>query len=144
MSRLLSALALLALVCACVIDPIGPSGARSSPGSSGIAIALPPVKPPPPTLTAISPSSAAPGTSVTVVLTGTNFQQNGTNVTIDGSGVSIVAFSVTSATEMTASVTVAFSATAGAHQMKLTTSGGTSETKTFEVTQTSSGLPRSQ
>ena len=94
---------------------------------------MPTLQAPPPTLTAISPSSAAPGASLTVVLTGSNFRQYDANPTIDGKGVTIIAFSVKSATEMTVGLTIAPAAAAGERHLKVTTSGGTTEALTFEV-----------
>ena len=131
MSTRLLALVLSPLVCGCVAMPGMPSVSGS--GSSGSSFRVPALQPPPPTLTAISPSSAAPGAFVTVILTGTNFRQFDTNVTIDGKGISIMAFSVQSATEMTTGVTVDPKAVAGEHKLKVTTSGGTTEALTFAV-----------
>ena len=125
-------LVLSPLIGACTMMPLGPSFSGSS-SSSGTSFRVPTLQPPPPTLTAISPSSVAPGTAITVVFTGTNFRQFDTRVTIDGKGIMTTAFSVTSATEMTALVTVEPKTPAGEHQVRLATSGGTTEPQTFAV-----------
>jgi hypothetical protein len=64
---------------------------------------------PPPTLTSISPSSGVRGSSVTVTFKGTNFdtKPGNTNVAADDAGLSVGQVNVTSATSLTAVVTVA-------------------------------------
>ncbi len=90
-------------------------------------------KPAAPTLAAISPSSATPGSALTATFSGTNFRQFDTFVAIDGGGVVVNSLSVKSPTEIAADITVAVTATAGPRHIRLTTSGGTTEAQVFVV-----------
>lgn len=86
-----------------------------------------------PTLSSVAPNSGAPGTSVNVTLTGTNFVA-GATVAVSGSGVTASGVTVVSATQITASVTIGASAAAGAHNLTVTTGAGTSGAVPFTVT----------
>ena len=90
---------------------------------------------PPPTLTSIKPSSGVRGTSVTVTFTGTNFdtKPGNTSVSADDSGLSVSQVSVTSATSLTAVVTVGANETLGSHGLKVATSSGSSGPASFSV-----------
>ena len=86
----------------------------------------------PPTLTSISPSSGARGTTIAVALSGTNLA-NASAVTVSGTGVSC---SVTSSTanSVAASCTIAGTAATGTRTVNVTTPGGTSGNVNFTVT----------
>jgi sugar lactone lactonase YvrE len=86
-----------------------------------------------PTLTSISPNSGAQGTAVPVTLTGTGFI-SGATVSISNAGVAVSNVSVVSATQITATFTIAATATLGAANVTVTTSGGTSNAVTFTIT----------
>lgn len=77
-----------------------------------------------PTL-AISPSNAMPGSTLSVNLFGdfTHFAAGTTTAVIDGQGVTISKFKVTSLVSATATFTVAATALAGGHTVTLTTTG---------------------
>ncbi len=90
-----------------------------------------------PTLTSVSPNSGAQGTTVPVTLTGTNFI-SGATVNTNNNGVSVSSVSVLSATQITATFTIAGNATPGPTNVTVTTTGGTSNAVTFTIT---SGAP---
>jgi hypothetical protein len=85
-----------------------------------------------PTLTSVSPSSGAPGASVPVTLTGTNFVSPVT-VNIPGSGVTAGSASVVSSTQITTTFNISSGATLGGYTVSVTTINGTSGTATFTV-----------
>ena len=89
------------------------------------------VLPPAPTLSGIDPTSGTQGTITGVALTGANFV---TGLTING-GTDITArsISILSPTRATASLVIAAGAAMGAHDLTVTTSGGTSEVLSFVV-----------
>jgi hypothetical protein len=89
------------------------------------------VNPGPPTLTAISPNSGAPGATVPVTLTGTNFVK-GATVAVSGTGVTASAVTLVNATQLTATFTLAAGST-GAHNVTVTTPSGTTATVPFTV-----------
>jgi sugar lactone lactonase YvrE len=90
---------------------------------------------PPPTLTSINPSSGVRGASVTVTFTGTNFDTHpgNTSVSADDAGLTVSQVSVTSATSLTAVVTVGANETLGSHGLKVATSSGSSGPVSFTV-----------
>ncbi|HEY2384210.1 MAG TPA: IPT/TIG domain-containing protein [Terriglobia bacterium] len=98
-------------------------------------------KPIPPTLTAITPPTGAPGTQVTVTLTGTGFAGNGTPgcqtgaaaVSAGGSGITVSGITVSSDTSLTANFAIAASGSLGAHAITVGTDGGASNAATFMV-----------
>ncbi|PYS28222.1 MAG: hypothetical protein DMG11_13505 [Acidobacteria bacterium] len=73
-------------------------------------------------ITAVSPSMGRQGDTVTVAITGqfTHFAQGTTQVDF-GSGVSVAALAVNSATSMMAQLTISSTATVGSHQVAVTT-----------------------
>jgi len=76
-----------------------------------------------PTLTSVTPSSGARGETVNVTLTGTNL--TGTSaVTVSGSGVAVSNIAVVNDTTVTATFTIARSATLGQRNVSLTAPGG--------------------
>src|SRR5439155_1107087 len=86
-----------------------------------------------PTLSSITPSSGTTDSTVTVTLIGANFVSNGTTVLVSGSGVTVGATNITSATSFTTSLTIASNAAVGARTVTVMTSGGTSNGLTFNV-----------
>jgi hypothetical protein len=85
-----------------------------------------------PTLTSISPNSGAQGATVPVTLTGTNFV-SGATVSVSNTGVTVTNVTVVSATQITATFTIAASATPGAANVTVTTAGGTSGAVSFAI-----------
>jgi hypothetical protein len=90
------------------------------------------VNPPAPTLSAIAPASGIQGSTVPVTLTGTNFV-SGATVAVNNPGIAVSAVTVVSATQITATFTIAANAGLGAANVTVTTSGGTSAAAVFTV-----------
>jgi hypothetical protein len=88
--------------------------------------------PPPPTLTGISPTSGAHGTTVTVTLTGTNFTTAGTSINISGGGVTATITSATS-TQLVANFVITSGAALTQRTVNVTTPRGTTGNRTFTV-----------
>ena len=86
----------------------------------------------PPTLTSISPNNSVQGQSVPVTLTGTNFVA-GATIGLSGAGITVSNTTVASATQITATFTIAANAATGAQNITVTTSGGTSGAQPFTV-----------
>src|SRR6202045_256463 len=86
----------------------------------------------PPTLTSISPNSGVQGQGVAITLTGTNFVA-GATVGVSGAGITVSNTTVASATQITATFTIAGNAATGAQNITVTTSGGTSGAQPFTV-----------
>ena len=86
-----------------------------------------------PTLASIAPNSsttAQRGTTVAVTLTGTNL--TGGTINISGAGVTVSGTPVVTATQITANFAISSGAgNTGAHNVTVTTSGGTSNAVTF-------------
>ena len=100
--------------------------------------------PPPagaPTLTSLAPNQGAPGTTVPVTLTGTNFVVGATTVTVNSGGVTASNVVVASTTTLTADIVIEPAAVTGAHTVTVTTAGGTSGTQTFTVGPPPPGAP---
>jgi hypothetical protein len=89
------------------------------------------IVPPAPTFSGIDPTFGIQGTTMGVTLTGTNFV---TGLTING-GTDITArsISIISPTRATATLAIAAGSALGAHDLTVTTSGGTSEVVSFVV-----------
>ena len=85
-----------------------------------------------PVLSSLSPASATVGSSLNVSLSGTGFTP-GATVSLSGTGVSASNISVVSATQITATFTIAGTAPAGAHNVMVITSSGTSNAAAFTV-----------
>jgi parallel beta-helix repeat protein len=89
---------------------------------------------PPPALSSIAPASsttAQRGSSIPVTLTGTGLN-GATAVSMSGSGVAVVSFTVDSDTQITATFEISSGGgNRGAKDVSVTTSGGTSNTVTF-------------
>lgn len=97
--------------------------------------------PPAPTLASITPATGAPGTQVTVTLTGSGFagnatpgcQTSATTVSVGGSGITVGGVSVGSDTSLTANFTIAATGALGVHQVTVETDGGNSSPASFTV-----------
>jgi hypothetical protein len=87
---------------------------------------------PAPTISAISPTQQARGTTFTLTITGTNLSQT-TSVNFNKSTGITVSNVVANATQVTATITISASATATVRQVSVTTPGGTSNSKSFTV-----------
>jgi phosphatidylinositol-3-phosphatase len=85
-----------------------------------------------PTLTSVTPSSGARGTSVNVTLTGTNFT-SASQVRLQGSGLTQTNIVVVSPTKITATYNISSGALTGAHNTWIVTSAGSSNILTFTV-----------
>jgi hypothetical protein len=96
--------------------------------SASLSVTLSPA----PTLTSISPNSGLQGAAVPVTLTGANFI-SGATVSTTNSGVTVSNVTVVSATQITATFTIASNAAPGAANVTVLTSGGTSSPVTFTV-----------
>jgi hypothetical protein len=86
----------------------------------------------PPTLTALSPNRGPRGTATKVTLTGTNFVTGQSTLNISGASVVASNVVVVSSTKITASLTPAVNAT-GTAQITVTTPGGTTSAKPFDI-----------
>jgi hypothetical protein len=78
-----------------------------------------------PTVSGISPSSGKRGTTLNVVLTGSNYLNGEIIVAISGGGVTVNSVTVNSATQLTANITIAPSASATFRNVSVTNSYGT-------------------
>jgi hypothetical protein len=85
-----------------------------------------------PTLTSVSPTSGVQGAAVPVTLTGTNFVA-GATVAVSNPGITVGSVTVVSATQITATFTIAANAAPGAANVTVTTSAGTSAQVVFTV-----------
>jgi len=93
------------------------------------------VAPPAPTLTSIAPSSELRGTSVSVLLTGTNFVTGSTVVvTPAATGFTISGVTVTSPTTITATFATTTAAAIGSVNIEVVTPAGASNTLPFAIT----------
>jgi F5/8 type C domain-containing protein len=84
---------------------------------------------------AVSPTSAAQGTSATLTVTGTNtnFVSGTTTVSFSGTGITVGTITVSSATSLTVAITIGSTASTGARTMTVTT-GSEAPTASFTVT----------
>ena len=85
-----------------------------------------------PGLSAINPAAGTAGSSVAVTLTGTNFAP-GMNLAISGEGVNASNLTVVSATEITATLSIAAGADAGTHSVTVTSGAAVSSAVTIQV-----------
>jgi len=89
------------------------------------------VNPPVPTLSSVTPPSGAQGANVNVTLAGTGFLSG---MTVNaGAGITVTNVNVVSALSATATFAIASSATTGARNVTVMTTGGTSGAATFTV-----------
>jgi len=105
----------------------------STPGGVTNPVTFTVIMPPAPTLTSISPTSGARGTSVTVTFTGTNLT-GAFAVTGVGALIPVTNLTVVSPTTVTATLNISRAAPLGIRNLGLTTPGGTSNTRPFTVT----------
>ena len=84
-----------------------------------------------PTLTSVSPGSGAKGSSVPVTLSGTNLSS--ALVINAGPNIAVSNVNVVSATQVTATFTIAAGAPSGAASVKATTEGGTTSSVAFTI-----------
>jgi hypothetical protein len=95
---------------------------------------------PAPTITSLSPNSGAQGKSnIAVVITGTNFLPNPACDFDSEDGLSVSACTYNSATQITATLSIASTAVVGGHNIVITDSDGQSATAVNGFTVTSSG-----
>ena len=118
---------------------INPTWTLGSQNSNAVAVAaFPPTSGPPlPTLTSITPSSGTQGATVNVILAGSNLAGGSINA-ISGITISNV---VSSASQVTATFTIASGAT-GAQNVTVTTSAGTSNALTFTINGPQTGVQK--
>jgi Ice-binding-like/Bacterial Ig-like domain/Quinohemoprotein amine dehydrogenase, alpha subunit domain III len=90
------------------------------------------VGPPLPTLTSIVLNSANQGQAMAVVLTGTNFLP-GASIGMSGAGITVTNIVVVSATQITATFTLAANSPVGAQNVTVSTTSGTSNSVAFTV-----------
>ncbi len=86
----------------------------------------------PPTIQSISPTQGSPGSSLTLTITGSNLA-GATAVSFSPSTGITVSNIQSSATQVTASVSIASGAATGARQVSVTTPAGTSNSATFTI-----------
>ncbi len=77
----------------------------------------------PPVVTTVAPNRGCPSETLSVVITGSNL--SGATVVDFGVGVTVTGFTVNSATQITADISIAAGATLGARGVSVTTPGGT-------------------
>jgi len=87
---------------------------------------------PAPTISSISPSQHARGTTFTLTITGTNLSQT-TSVNFNKSTGITVSNIVANSTQVTATISISASTTATVRQVSVTTPGGTSNSMSFTV-----------
>ncbi len=77
----------------------------------------------------VTPNQGTPGATVPVTITGSGFAA-GATVSLSGTGITVSNLAVTSATQLTATLTIASGAALGARNVTVTNSGGPSSTLT--------------
>ena len=115
------------------------TGARqvsvTTPGGTSNAVTFTVSQSQAPTITSISPTSGNQGSSFTLTINGSNLT-GATAVTFSpSSGITVSNVQSTAANRVTASITIASGATTGTRTVSVTTPAGTSNTKTFTVSQ---------
>ncbi len=88
---------------------------------------------PPPTLTAITPTTGVRGSTVVVTLTGTNLL-GAQSVVVSGTGVTVSSFTAVNATTVNTTFVISATAALTARSVTVTTAGGTSNGETFNIT----------
>jgi hypothetical protein len=84
-----------------------------------------------PSLSSISPNNGTQGSTVNVTLTGTNL--SGATLNVSNTGVTVSNVNATSANQITATFTIAATATTGPANVTATTSSGTSGSQIFTI-----------
>jgi hypothetical protein len=92
-----------------------------------------PAAPTVPTFTSIAPNAGVVGTSVTVTLSGANFSEGGTTVTVHGTGLKVTGISVVNSSAITATLVIDGAATVGDDTLWVATPGGNSGGEVFTV-----------
>lgn len=87
-----------------------------------------------PAVTDVSPGSLRAGESVTITVTGANFERGATTVAVGGAGLAVSNVSIESSTSLTATLSATGQADIGAYEMTVSTRGGTSAPQTIRVT----------
>jgi hypothetical protein len=112
------------------------AGARNvtvtAPSGTTAAAVLTLTLPAAPTLTTIAPDTGVAGTAFDVVFTGTNF--SAVTALHLGADVTLTAFALNSATQITATIEIAATAAAGPRAFDVVTAGGTTAAVDFDVT----------
>jgi hypothetical protein len=90
---------------------------------------------PAPTLTSITPASGLRGSSVTVTLTGTNFdaRPGATSVAVNGAGISPADVQVAGPSSLSVTFTIAADTAIGSYNVNVATAGGSSNPVSFAV-----------
>jgi hypothetical protein len=83
--------------------------------------------PPNVTISSVAPTQGTPGAAVPVTITGTGFAA-GATVSLSGTGITVSNVSVGSATQLTATLTIASGTALGARDVTVTTAGGGAST----------------
>ncbi|MCX6142179.1 MAG: T9SS type A sorting domain-containing protein [Ignavibacteriales bacterium] len=78
-----------------------------------------------PTLINVSPASGSTGSTLNLILTGTNFGYGSNTVTFTGTGITVNSVTVNSSTQITANITIGSSAPTGPRDVSVLTSYGT-------------------
>jgi len=92
---------------------------------------------PAPTLDSLSPTSATQGTTLDVMLTGSNFIDGVSSVSFSGTGITINTTTINSDTEIVVHISIDAAAATGDQDVTVTNAGpggGASATQTFTVT----------
>jgi hypothetical protein len=105
----------------------------TAPGGTSNSVTFTVVIPPAPTLTSVAPPTGVRATAVAVTLTGTNFVLGASTVAVSGGGITVSGVTVGDPQTITATFTITAGAALGAHNVSVTTPGGTSNTVPFTV-----------
>ncbi len=92
-----------------------------------------------PTLTSISPTSRNRGQTFTMTLNGTNFTSGSVINFSPATNITVNSVNFINSTQLTADITISSTASTGSRDVSVTTINGTSNTRPFNVTHTSSG-----
>jgi hypothetical protein len=88
---------------------------------------------PAPSLGSVTPSFAAQGATLSISLTGTNFDPTWTVVDVGGSGVVVSNIAIAGATSLTATLTIDAAADPGARSLTVVTPNAVSNAVTFTI-----------
>jgi len=113
--------------------PTARSVTITTPSGTSNAVTFTVIAPPAPTLTSITPSSGARGTSFPVTLIGTNFTPTGNTIGVTGTLISVGGVTVISSTQINLTFSIGAGAALGARTVTVTNAGGTSNGVTFTV-----------
>ncbi len=99
----------------------------------------PPPPPPAPILTSINPNSGALGQTLTLILTGSNFQSGA--VCLFGAGITVNSCTYNSPTQITVNISITARASAGPYNVTVTNPDGQASTLSNGFTVTAAGPP---